>query len=212
MIVDDQAIVRTGMAMILSVEDDITVVAEAEDGVQAVDLAARHCPDVVLMDIRMPRLDGLDALRALTRPGARHTPRVVMVTTFDDDEYVTRAIRSGACGFVLKDSGPRLLAEAVRAAAAGDSLISPSITVRLLEKVMAASRLRDVETDLSPREIEVVRLVARGLTNAEIAGALCITVGTVKTHLTNVQAKLAVRNRVEIAAWAWRHGYADDEA
>ncbi|CAM5353827.1 Protein-glutamate methylesterase/protein-glutamine glutaminase [Streptomyces glaucescens] len=161
MIVDDQAIVRTGMAMILSVEDDITVVAEAEDGVQAVDLAARHCPDVVLMDIRMPRLDGLDALRALTRPGARHTPRVVMVTTFDDDEYVTRAIRSGACGFVLKDSGPRLLAEAVRAAAAGDSLISPSITVRLLEKVMAASRLRDVETDLSPREVEVVRLVAR---------------------------------------------------
>ncbi|MEV5383536.1 response regulator transcription factor [Streptomyces sp. NPDC052721] len=211
MVVDDQAIVRTGMAMILSVEDDITIVAEAEDGVQAVDLAARHHPDVILMDIRMPRLDGLGALRALTRPGARHTPRVVMVTTFDDDEYVTRALQSGACGFVLKDSGPRLLAEAVRAAAAGDSLISPAITVRLLERMMRTPPARGAEADLSPREFDVVRLVAHGLTNAEIAGALCITVGTVKTHLTNIQAKLSTCNRVEIAAWAWRNGYAHHE-
>ncbi|GGR96891.1 DNA-binding response regulator [Streptomyces eurythermus] len=211
MIVDDQAIVRTGMAMILSVEDDITVVAEAEDGVRAVALAARHRPDVVLMDIRMPRLDGLDALRALTPPGARHVPRVVMVTTFDDDEYVTRALRSGACGFILKDAGPRLLVEAVRAAAAGDSLISPSITVRLLERMMRTLPAPDGGTDLSPRELDVVRLVAQGLTNAEIAGTLRITVGTVKTHLTNIQAKLATRNRVEIAAWAWRNGYARHE-
>ncbi|KOV92280.1 response regulator [Streptomyces sp. NRRL B-3648] len=211
MIVDDQAIVRTGMAMILSVEDDITVVAEAEDGVQAVALVARHRPDVVLMDIRMPRLDGLDALRALTRPGALHMPRVVMVTTFDDDEYVTRALQSGACGFVLKDAGPRLLVEAVRAAAVGDSLISPAITVRLLERMMWTPPPQGAETDLSPREFDVVRLVAQGLTNAEIAEALYITVGTVKTHLTNIQAKLSARNRVEVAAWAWRNGYAHHE-
>ncbi|MFF5436501.1 response regulator [Streptomyces achromogenes] len=211
MIVDDQAIVRTGMAMILSVEDDITVVAEAEDGVRAVDLAARHRPDVVLMDIRMPRLDGLDALRALTRHGARPAPSVVMVTTFDDDEYVTRALRSGACGFVLKDAGPRLLVEAVRAAAAGDALISPSITVRLLRRMTRTLPAPAEETVLSPRESDVVRLVAQGLTNAEIAGALRITVGTVKTHLTNIQAKLAARNRVEIAAWAWRNGYAHQD-
>ncbi|WP_199808226.1 response regulator [Streptomyces sp. NRRL S-1022] len=211
MIVDDQAIVRTGMAMILSVEDDITVVAEAEDGVQAVALAARHRPDVVLMDIRMPRLDGLDALRALARPGALDVPRVVMVTTFDDDEYVTRALQSGACGFVLKDAGPRLLVEAVRAAAVGDSLISPAITVRLLERMMRTPPPQGAETYLSPREFDVVRLVAQGLTNAEIAEALNITVGTVKTHLTNIQAKLSARNRVEVAVWAWRNGYAHHE-
>jgi DNA-binding NarL/FixJ family response regulator len=211
LIADDQAIVRTGIAMILSAEDDIEVVAEAEDGVEAVEQAARHRPDVVLMDIRMPRLDGLDALRALTRPTADHIPKVVMVTTFDDEEYVTKALQSGACGFILKDSGPRLLAEAVRAAAGGDSLISPSITVRLLRQLMAPGTRRAPDTVLSLREADVVRLVAQGLTNAEIAHALCITVGTVKTHLGNIQSKLAARNRVEIAAWAWRVGLAQQE-
>jgi DNA-binding NarL/FixJ family response regulator len=208
LIADDQAIVRTGIAMILAAEDDIEVVAEAEDGVEAVEQAARHRPDVVLMDIRMPRLDGLDALRALTRPTADHIPKVVMVTTFDDEEYVTEALQSGACGFILKDSGPRLLAEAVRAAAEGDSLISPSITVRLLRQLMAPGTRRAPDTVLSLREVDVVRLVAQGLTNAEIAHALYITVGTVKTHLGNIQSKLAARNRVEIAAWAWRVGLA----
>jgi DNA-binding NarL/FixJ family response regulator len=208
LIADDQAIVRTGIAMILSAEDDIEVVAEAEDGVEAVEQAARHRPDVVLMDIRMPRLDGLDALRALTRPTADHIPKVVMVTTFDDEEYVTKALQSGASGFILKDSGPRLLAEAVRAAAEGDSLISPSITVRLLRQLMAPGTRRAPDTVLSLREADVVRLVAQGLTNAEIAHALYITVGTVKTHLGNIQSKLAARNRVEIAAWAWRMGLA----
>ncbi|MEV6179413.1 response regulator [Streptomyces sp. NPDC052016] len=211
LIADDQAIVRTGIAMILTAENDIEVVAEAEDGVQAVEQAARHRPDVVLMDIRMPRLDGLDALRALTRPTADHTPKVVMVTTFDDEEYVTTALQSGACGFILKDSGPRLLAEAVRAAAEGDSLISPSITVRLLRRLMAPGTRRSPDTVLSLREVDVVRLVAQGLTNAEIAQALCIRVGTVKTHLGNIQSKLAARNRVEIAAWAWRVGLAHQD-
>nr|WP_269475780.1 MULTISPECIES: response regulator transcription factor [Streptomyces] len=211
LIADDQAIVRTGIAMILTAENDIEVVAEAEDGVQAVEQAARHRPDVVLMDIRMPRLDGLDALRALTRPTADHTPKVVMVTTFDDEEYVTTALQSGACGFILKDSGPRLLAEAVRAAAEGDSLISPSITVRLLRRLMSPGTRRPADTVLSLREVDVVRLVAQGLTNAEIAQALCIRVGTVKTHLGNIQSKLAARNRVEIAAWAWRVGLAHQD-
>ncbi|MFD7278156.1 response regulator [Streptomyces sp. NPDC059862] len=211
LIADDQAIVRTGIAMILAAEDDIEVVAEAEDGVEAVDQAARHRPDVVLMDIRMPRMDGLDALRALTRPTADHIPKVVMVTTFDDEEYVTKALQSGACGFILKDSGPRLLAEAVRAAAGGDSLISPSITVRLLRQLMAPGTRQAPDTVLSLREADVVRLVAQGLTNAEIAHALYITVGTVKTHLGNIQSKLAARNRVEIAAWAWRVGLAHQD-
>lgn len=207
LLADDQAIVRTGMAMILSAENDIEVVAQAQDGLDAVEQAARHHPDVILMDIRMPRLDGLDALRLLNRPGTTHTPKTVMVTTFDDDEYLTRAIEAGAHGFILKDSGPRLLAEAVRAAAAGDALVSPSITLRLLRRQhhgRAAPPTPGVR--LTPRERDVVVLLADGLTNAEIAGALTITVGTVKTHLGNVQSKIAGRNRVEIAAWAWRHG------
>ncbi|MFE1728998.1 response regulator [Streptomyces bacillaris] len=220
LLADDQEIVRTGMAMILSAEDDIQVVAQAQDGLQARELAESHRPDVVLMDIRMPRLDGLDALRHLTRPHAAYRPQVVMVTTFDDEDYLTRAVAAGAAGFILKDSGPRLLAEAVRAAAAGDSLVSPSITVRLLRRLRTAgpalgtaaapgtAAARPGATQLSPREREVVVLLAEGLTNAEIATALSITVGTVKTHLTNVQAKLGARNRVEIAAWAWRNGFA----
>ncbi|MFJ9687303.1 response regulator [Streptomyces bacillaris] len=226
LLADDQEIVRTGMAMILSAEDDIQVVAQARDGLHALELADSHRPDVVLMDIRMPRLDGLDALRHLTRPHAAHRPQVVMVTTFDDEDYLTRAVAAGAAGFILKDSGPRLLAEAVRAAAAGDSLVSPSITVRLLRRLRTsasapgsaaapgavsapgAAAVRPGAAHLSPREREVVVLLAEGLTNAEIATALSITVGTVKTHLTNVQAKLGARNRVEIAAWAWRNGVA----
>ncbi|MGW2182371.1 response regulator [Streptomyces sp. NPDC001732] len=206
LLADDQEIVRTGMAMILSAEDDIDVVAHAQDGLQALEMTALHRPDVVLMDIRMPRLDGLDALRQLTRPSAAHRPQVVMVTTFDDEEYLTRAVETGACGFILKDSGPRLLAEAVRAAAAGDAMVSPSITVRLLKRLHTSPSRPEPATRLSPREEEVVMLLAEGMTNAEIATALTITIGTVKTHLANVQAKLTARNRVEIAAWAWRHG------
>lgn len=207
LLADDQAIVRTGMAMILSAEDDIEVVAQAADGVAAIQQADRHRPDVVLMDIRMPRLDGIEALRHLHRPGAAHTPKVVMVTTFDDDEYVHQALHHGACGFLLKDAGPRLLAEAVRSAASGEALISPSITVRLLQRfTRPAAPTRP--SPLSERETEVAALVSRGHTNAEIAAALHISAGTVKTHLTNIQGKLGVRNRVETAAWAWESGLA----
>jgi DNA-binding NarL/FixJ family response regulator len=212
LIADDQAMVRTGFWMILAAEDDIEVVGEAADGVEAVELAGRYRPDVVLMDIRMPRLDGLEALRRLTRPGLVNPPKVVVVTTFDDDEYVHRALRDGACGFLIKDSGPALLVEAIRAAASGDALVSPSITIRLLRGLSAAASPGSREprpTELSARETEVVRLVARGSTNAEIAAELHISVGTVKTHLGNVQTKLAARNRVEIAAWAWESGLVD---
>ncbi|GAB3126279.1 response regulator transcription factor [Streptomyces calidiresistens] len=206
LIADDQAMVRTGFGLILAAEDDIEVVAEAVDGAQAVELARRHRPDVVLMDIRMPRLDGLEALRLLTRPGTVDPPRVVVVTTFDDDVYVRRALSGGAYGFLLKDAGPALLVEAVRAAASGDALISPSLTISLLRGLTADPEPGPGADPLSEREREVVALVARGATNAEVAAALTIGVGTVKTHLTNVQRKWGVRNRVEIAARAWETG------
>ncbi|NYV76490.1 response regulator transcription factor [Streptomyces sp. UH6] len=210
LLADDQAIVRTGMAMILAAEDDIDVVAQAADGVEAVQQCGLHRPDVVLMDIRMPRLNGIEALRHLHRPGTAHTPAVVMVTTFDDDEYVHQALHHGACGFLLKDAGPRLLAEAVRSAASGEALISPSITVRLLRQFArpAAADAPAPPSPLSPRETEVAVLVSRGHTNTEVAAALHISAGTVKTHLTNIQAKLGLRNRVEIAAWTWESGLA----
>ncbi|MEV3931866.1 MULTISPECIES: response regulator transcription factor [unclassified Streptomyces] len=210
LIADDQAMVRAGFAMILAAEDDIDVVAEAADGLFAVELAERHRPDVVLMDIRMPRMDGLEALRRLTRPGTVNPPKVVVVTTFDDDEYVQRALSEGASGFLIKDSGPALLVEAIRAAASGEALVSPAVTVRLLRRLTtAAPPRREPRTALSARETDLVRLVARGLTNAEIAVGLTISVGTVKTHLANVQTKLSARNRVEIAAWAWESGLVD---
>jgi len=202
LIADDQAMVRTGFGMIIGAQSDMAVVGEAADGVEAVELARRLRPDVVLLDIRMPRLDGLEALRLLAGPGVADPIRVVVVTTFDLDEYVHTALSNGACGFLLKDSGPALLVEAVRAAVSGDALISPSITVRLLEHLSPPAFPHD-DAGLSPRELDVVKLVARGLTNAEIAAQLFIAVGTVKTHLASVQMKLPARNRVEIAAWAW---------
>jgi DNA-binding NarL/FixJ family response regulator len=207
LLADDQEMVRTGFRLILSAEDGVEVVGEAGTGVDAVALARQLRPDVVLMDIRMPRLDGLEATRALAADP--EPPRIVVVTTFDLDEYVYGALRAGACGFLLKDAGPRLLVEAVRAAAAGDALVSPSVTVRLLEHLAARPLSRDprLPDPLSPRELDVVRAVARGRTNAEIAAELFVSLSTVKTHLANVQAKLSARNRVEIAAWAWEHGH-----
>jgi DNA-binding NarL/FixJ family response regulator len=206
MVADDQAMVRTGFGMIIESQPDMALVGEAADGVEAVELARRVRPDVALLDIRMPRMSGLDALRLLAGPGVANPVNVVVVTTFDLDEYVHAALRNGACGFLLKDSGPALLVEAVRAAVRGDALISPSITVRLLERLTPPTPADDGRTgQLSPRELDVVKLVARGLTNAEIAERLYISVGTVKTHLGSVQAKLPARNRVEVAAWAWEH-------
>jgi DNA-binding NarL/FixJ family response regulator len=206
LLADDQEMVRTGFRLILSAEPGVDVVGEAGTGVDAVTLARELRPDVVLMDIRMPQLDGLEATRVLTADP--DPPRIVVVTTFDLDEYVYGALRAGACGFLLKDAGPRLLVEAVRAAAAGDALVSPSVTVRLLEHLAAppAARTPQLPDPLSPRELDVVRAVARGRTNAEIAAELFVSLSTVKTHLTNIQSKLSARNRVEIAAWAWEHG------
>jgi len=202
LIADDQAMVRTGFGMIIGAQPDMAVVGEAADGVEAVALARRLRPDVALLDIRMPKMDGLEALRLLAGPGVADPVKVVVVTTFDLDDYVHQALRNGAAGFLLKDSGPALLVEAVRAAVSGDALISPSITVRLLEHLSPPAPAID-DRGLSPRELDVVKLTARGLTNAEIAAELFISVGTVKTHLGSIHAKLDTRNRVEVAAWAW---------
>jgi DNA-binding NarL/FixJ family response regulator len=203
MIADDQAMVRTGFGMIIGAQPDMEVVGEAADGVEAVAMARRLKPDVALFDIRMPKMDGLEALRLLAGPGVAEPIKVVVVTTFDLDEYVHQALRNGAAGFLLKDSGPALLIEAVRAAVSGDALISPSITVRLLQHLSPPARALPDDSGLSPRELDVVKLTARGRTNAEIAAELFISVGTVKTHLSSIHAKLDTRNRVEIAAWAW---------
>ncbi|MFD9726879.1 response regulator [Streptomyces sp. NPDC059072] len=210
LIADDQEDVRSGFRLILDSQPDMTVVGEAGDGESAVALARELRPDVVLADIRMPRLDGLEVTRLLSPQ-----TRVVVVTTFDLDEYVQTALRNGACGFLLKRSGPALLIEGVRAAMAGDTLISPQITVRLLSRLTQAGPVaRPTAHPLTGRELEIVRLVARGLTNAEIGAELFISAGTAKTHIANVQSKLGARNRVGIAAWAWEHGLvtADGEA
>ena len=206
LLADDQAMVRRGLRFILEDQPDITVTGEAADGVEAVELARRLRPDVCLVDVRMPRLDGIEVTRALAGPGVADPLRVVVVTTFDLDEYVYGALRGGAVGFVLKDAGPGLLVEAVRAAAAGDALISPSITVRLLRHITAgASSPSRTTRALSDRETEVARAVARGRTNQEIAAELFISLSTVKSHVAGIQGKLGLRNRVEIAAWAWEN-------
>ncbi|MFI0370538.1 response regulator [Actinomadura sp. 1N219] len=207
LIADDQEMVRTGFRMIVDSQPDMEVVGEAADGAEAVALARRLRPDVCLFDIRMPAMDGLEATRVLAGPGVADPPRIVIVTTFDMDEYVYGALRGGAVGFLLKDSGPALLLEAVRAAANGESLVSPSITVRLLEHLAKPPAAPPPPREpLTDRELDVVRLVARGRTNDEIAAELYVSLSTVKTHLGSVHRKLATRNRVETAAWAWESG------
>lgn len=204
---DDQEMVRAGFRMILEAEGDIRVVGVAGSGDEAVAATTRLQPDVVLMDIRMPGMNGLEATRLIT--AAPDAPRVVVVTTFDTDEYLRSALQAGASGFMLKDAGPRLLVEAVRAAADGDAMVSPSITVRLLGELAGSSRGRPrpgAHHDLSEREVEIAAAIARGGTNEEIAADLFVSVSTVKTHARNISAKLGARNRVEIAAWAWRMG------
>lgn len=205
LVADDQDIVRAGLRMILDAQPEIEVVAEARNGREAVELARRQRPDVCLIDIRMPELDGIEATRRLAGPDVADPIAVVVITTFDLDDYVYGALKAGARGFLLKDSGPDLLAQAVHAAAAGDALIAPSVTVRLL------TAFADVPTGdpaqpivpLTDREEEVLLTVARGRTNAEIADDLAISLSTVKTHLAALMMKLGARNRVELAMWAY---------
>ncbi|TDC15945.1 response regulator transcription factor [Streptomyces sp. 8K308] len=208
LLADDQAMIRGGLRLILEDEPDFSVVAEAADGAEAVSLARRLRPDVCLVDVRMPRLDGIDVTRALAGPGVRDPLRIVVVTTFDLDEYVYGALRGGAVGFVLKDAGPTLLVEAVRAAANGEALVSPSVTVRLLGHLATAAAPAPASGEPSPlseRELQVARAIAHGRTNQEIAGELFISLSTVKGHVSAIQGKLGVRNRVGIAAWAWEN-------
>ena len=209
LVADDQDLVRTGLAMILDAQPGIEVIAQAANGREAVELARRHRPDVCLLDIRMPQLNGIEATRILAGPGVDQPMAVVVITTFDLDEYVYGALKAGARGFLLKDAGPAMLVQAIEAAASGDALIAPNITARLLDAFArpAPSRLGDVPAEpLTDREEEVLLTVARGRTNAEIADELHIGLSTVKTHLANLMTKLGARNRVEIAIWAHETG------
>ena len=212
LVADDQDLVRTGLGMILDAQDGIEVVAQAVDGREAVEMAQRLRPDVCLLDIRMPRLDGIEATRLLAGPDVDDPFAVVVITTFDLDEYVHGALRAGARGFLLKDAGPDLLVQAIEAAASGEALIAPSVTARLLAHFTASTAPPGAATpssDLTEREEEVVRRVSAGRTNAEIAGDLHISLSTVKTHLASLTTKLGVRNRVEIAMWAYDTGRVD---
>jgi DNA-binding NarL/FixJ family response regulator len=206
MVVDDQALVRGGFAMILEAEPDLTVVGEAEDGLEATRLVAELQPDVVLMDVRMPRMDGIEATRRITAAGRSH---VLVLTTFDLDEYVYDAIRAGASGFLLKDVRPRDLAHAVRTVAAGDSLVAPAVTRRLLEQFIRRpppGRKADRLSALTERETEVLGLMARGWSNTQIAGHLVVSETTVKTHVTRILSKLGVRDRVQAVVVAYETG------
>ncbi|MEV7969539.1 response regulator transcription factor [Sphaerisporangium sp. NPDC088356] len=205
-VADDQEIVRTGLTMILNAQPDIEVVGEAADGQRAVELARRLRPDVCLFDIRMPVLDGIEATRRLAGPAVEDPLAVVVITTFDLDEYVYAALRAGARGFLLKNAGAVLLSQAVHAAAGGDALIAPSVTARLLEAFADAgpgsTPVQPIEA-LTYREEQILLTVARGRTNSEIAGELHISLSTVKSHIASLMAKLGARNRVEIAMWAY---------
>lgn len=205
-VADDQVMVRSGFRLILEA-NGIEVVGEAGDGKTALALARELRPDVCLLDIRMPELNGLEVTRLLAGPDVADPIAVVVVTTFDLDEYVRTAIHNGASGYLLKVAGPALLVEAVRAAAAGDALVSPSVTVRLLAHFRGVhGEPPQPQAPLTDREEDVLLATAQGLTNAEIGTALHMSLGTVKTHLGNLQAKLGARNRVELAAWAWETG------
>jgi DNA-binding NarL/FixJ family response regulator len=211
LLVDDQPLLRTGFRMILSAEPDLTVVGEAGDGATAVELARRLKPDVVLMDIRMPVMDGIQATRALAGPGVEDPIKILILTTFGLDEYVVESLRAGASGFLLKDAPPEDLVEAIRIVAAGEALLAPSVTRRLLDRV--ASRLPSASegtnpalSELTEREMEVLKLVARGLSNAEIAEKLVVSETTVKTHVSRVLSKLDLRDRVQAVILAYETG------
>jgi len=206
LIADDQNIIRAGLTTILNGQPDIEVVGQAADGHEAVALARRLRPDVCLFDIRMPHLDGVEATRRLAGPDVDDPLAVVVITTFDTDDHVTGALRAGAKGFLLKDAGPDLLVQAIRAAAEGDALIAPSVTARLLARLAdsaPATQPRQPIVPLTEREEEVAVTVAQGRSNAEIATDLHISLSTVKFHIGSLMSKIGARNRVEIAIWAY---------
>lgn len=210
LVVDDQALVRSGFRMILEIEPDLEVVGEAADGEEAVSLAASLCPDVVLMDVQMPGVDGITATRTLTADPAC-LARVVMLTTFDMDEYVYEALRAGASGFLLKDVQPELLVAGIRAVHSGESLLAPTVTRRMIESFVARPRAVDPMSGhqlatLTAREMDVLRLIASGLTNREIATKLFVSETTVKTHVGRVLMKLGLRDRVQAVIYAYQHG------
>ncbi len=209
LIADDQELMRTGFRMILESEPDIDVVAEAADGVAAVELAHRYRPDVVLMDIQMPKLDGVAATARLAGPDVGNPVAVLMLTTFDMDEYVYGALRAGASGFLLKNEPAEQLIRALHVVAAGNALLAPSVTRRLIEEFARRPDPSDTPEGLStltPRELEVLILVAKGLSNAEIAGELVLGETTVKTHVGRVLMKLALRDRVQAVVLAYEQG------
>lgn len=206
LIADDQTLVRTGFRMILSGESDIEVVGEATNGQEAVDLSLRLQPDVVLMDVRMPGVDGIEATRRIIADGRGTTTRVLMLTTFDIDEYVYNALQAGASGFLLKDLAARQMVTAVRTVSAGDALLAPSITRRLIAEFVAPPHRSPGLDHLTPRELDVLKLVARGMSNAEIAGQLFVSEATVKTHVARILTKLGIRDRVQAVVVAYESG------
>ncbi|MEA2632988.1 MAG: hypothetical protein QOE66_3207 [Chloroflexota bacterium] len=209
LIADDQQLVRTGLKVILDSEPDIEVIAEASNGREAVRIARELRPDVAVMDIRMPDLDGIEATRQITAQSHEPRTRVLMLTTFDLDEYVFEALRAGASGFLLKDVPAHQLADSVRMIAAGDALLAPAVTRRLIEQFVAAAPAPPSPPgldELTPRELEVFRLVAKGMSNAEIAAELFIGDATVKTHLTRLLMKLDLRDRVQAVVLAYETG------
>jgi DNA-binding NarL/FixJ family response regulator len=211
LVADDQSMVRAGFRMLLAGEEDIEVVAEASNGLEAVDKTARFRPGVVLMDIRMPELDGLQATRRIL--AANNAARILILTTFDLDEYVYEALRAGASGFVLKDDSPEQLIAAIRTVAGGDALLSPTITRRVIQKFARMPRPAPPKEldELSERELEVFRLLARGLSNGEIGRELYISETTVKTHVTHILQKLDLRDRVQAVVLAYQTGVLDAE-
>ena len=208
LIADDQDLVRTGFRMILEAHEDIEVVGEAVDGRDAVETARLVKPDVVLMDVQMPGLDGIEATRRLLDGDGG--PRVLMLTTFDVDEYVYEALKAGASGFMLKNSPPDRLADAIRTVVLGEALLAPAITRRVIEQYVSRPRVGDEPperlSELTEREVEVLRLIARGLSNAEIAGSLFLSEATVKTHVNRLLTKLSLRDRTQAAVLAYETG------
>jgi DNA-binding NarL/FixJ family response regulator len=213
LVCDDQALIRTGFVTIFNAQPDLTVIGEAPDGRAAVELGRRLKPDVVVMDVRMPVMDGIEATRELAGAGVTDPAKVLVVTTFNVDEYVYDALRAGASGFLLKDADPPELVEAVRTVARGEALLAPSVTRRLIGRYAARIRPSEANTaavgSLTPRELEVLHLIAAGLSNTEISAALVIGGETVKTYVSRILMKLDLRDRVQAVVFAYRTGLVD---